>query len=196
MVSDKSLGFTWAINSRENKLTPWHNDTRLDNRGEMIILNIDDNFYDLVLNSAVVLAPDSASWYGEAQGMQFEVNVTVPERGAVKLCRVKIKNNSAQKVQARLAYYCEPVLGPNSSLERFICADTSPKGIILTSSWSDLKGYCALDLMEGKADSSEQEILRVYSSLQKYFPSWVGYNMAKCGGCIRACVSRLEKEDC
>ena len=30
--------------------------------------------------------------------------------------------------------------------------------------------------------------------LEKYFPTWVGYNMAKCGGCIRACVSMLEKK--
>ena len=35
---------------------------------------------------------------------------------------------------------------------------------------------------------------KVYTALEKYFPSWVGYNMAKCGGCIRACVSMLEKK--
>ena len=38
------------------------------------------------------------------------------------------------------------------------------------------------------------EIMKVYGALEKYFPSWVGYNMAKCGGCIRACVSMLEKK--
>lgn len=53
----------------------------------------------------------------------------------------------------------------------------------------------SLDLMEGKTEANEEEILKVYTALQKYFPSWVGYNMAKCGGCIRACVSRLEKKD-
>ena len=37
--------------------------------------------------------------------------------------------------------------------------------------------------------------MKVYGALQKYFPSWVGYNMAKCGGCIRGCVSRLEMKD-
>lgn len=53
----------------------------------------------------------------------------------------------------------------------------------------------ALDLLEGKTDvANEQEIMRVYGALQKYFPSWVGYNMAKCGGCIRGCVSMLEKK--
>ena len=52
----------------------------------------------------------------------------------------------------------------------------------------------ALDLLEGKSEASEKEIMKVYGALEKYFPSWVGYNMAKCGGCIRACVSVLEKK--
>ena len=53
----------------------------------------------------------------------------------------------------------------------------------------------SLDLMEGVTDvANEQEIMKVYTALQKYFPSWVGYNMAKCGGCIRGCVSVLEKK--
>ena len=52
-----------------------------------------------------------------------------------------------------------------------------------------------LDLLEGKTDvANEKEIMKVYTTLEKYFPSWVGYNMAKCGGCIRACVSVLEKK--
>ena len=42
--------------------------------------------------------------------------------------------------------------------------------------------------------ANEKEIMKVYNALAKYFPSWVGYNMAKCGGCIRACVSMLEKK--
>ncbi len=59
--------------------------------------------------------------------------------------------------------------------------------------WDENRGG-ALDLMEGVTDKAdEHEIMKVYTALQKYFPSWVGYNMAKCGGCIRACVSMLEK---
>ncbi len=52
-----------------------------------------------------------------------------------------------------------------------------------------------LDLLEGKTDkATEKEIEKIYIALQRYFPTWVGYNMAKCGGCIRACVSMLEKK--
>jgi epoxyqueuosine reductase len=52
----------------------------------------------------------------------------------------------------------------------------------------------ALDVLEGKAEANEREILKVYNALEDYFPSWLGYNMAKCGGCIRACVNMLEKK--
>jgi hypothetical protein len=52
-----------------------------------------------------------------------------------------------------------------------------------------------LDVLE-KADvkADENTVKKVYLALEKYFPTWVGYNMAKCGGCIRACVSMLEKK--
>ncbi len=51
-----------------------------------------------------------------------------------------------------------------------------------------------LNLLEGKAEADEHEIMKVYGALEKYFPTWVGYNMAKCGGCIRACANMLEKK--
>jgi epoxyqueuosine reductase len=44
--------------------------------------------------------------------------------------------------------------------------------------------------------ATEQEVLNVYSVLDPYFPTWTGYNMAKCGGCIGACVNMLEKTGC
>lgn len=53
----------------------------------------------------------------------------------------------------------------------------------------------SLDLLEGVTDvANENEVKKVYNALEDYFPSWVGYNMAKCGGCIRGCVSMLEKK--
>lgn len=59
--------------------------------------------------------------------------------------------------------------------------------------WDENAGG-SLDLLEGKCEANEKEIMKVYTALDKYFPSWVGYNMAKCGGCIRACISMLEKK--
>ena len=52
-----------------------------------------------------------------------------------------------------------------------------------------------LDLLEGKTNvANPEEITKVYRALAKYFPSGGGSTMAKCGGCIRGCVSMLEKK--
>lgn len=149
LVSDKALGFTWAVNSRENKLTPWFNDSRFDNKGEMLILKINGKYYDLLMGSSCVFTPESASWYSEAQGMRFEVNVKVPHKGMAKLCRVKITNNTGKSIKCKLAYYCEPVLGVNSTLSRMVQAKTIKDGVLVSSSWSNFKGYCALCVLGG-----------------------------------------------
>ena len=51
-----------------------------------------------------------------------------------------------------------------------------------------------LDVLEGKGPANEESVTNVYKALAGYFPNWVGYNRANCGGCIRACVSMLEKK--
>jgi len=44
--------------------------------------------------------------------------------------------------------------------------------------------------------ATEHEAINVYSVLDSWLPSVTGYNMAKCGGCIGACVNMLEKRGC
>ena len=52
-----------------------------------------------------------------------------------------------------------------------------------------------LDLFEKTLDDADEKtVVRVYTALENYFPPWVGYNMAKCGGCIRGCVSALARK--
>ena len=49
-------------------------------------------------------------------------------------------------------------------------------------------------MLESKGEADEQTVTDAYLALQSYFPSWVGYNMARCGGCIRACMENRFKE--
>lgn len=64
LVSDKALGFTWAVNARENKLTPWFNDTASDNRGEMVLLRAGGRIYDAVWGAAPVFGEGFAGMRG------------------------------------------------------------------------------------------------------------------------------------
>ena len=54
VVSQNSLGFTYAMNSRENKLTPWSNDIMRDNNGEMLLVKGLGRYYDIVSGSTAV----------------------------------------------------------------------------------------------------------------------------------------------
>ncbi|MCR5484402.1 MAG: hypothetical protein K6F09_02295, partial [Clostridiales bacterium] len=149
LVSDKSLGFTWAINSRENKLTPWSNDERTDNDGEALILDFKGQKYNMTLNSEAEFSPESAKWCGNAGELEYEITVTVPERGMVKMCSVKIRNKSHRQAGAGVIYYAEPVLGVDRTYQRFIKAEKIPDGVVMCSSFGETAGYSALTVAGG-----------------------------------------------
>jgi len=153
MVSDKSLGFTWAVNARENKLTPWYNDTRTDNRGELLILKLRDKSYDLLLNSVAEFTPERAKWYGKAGEIEYEILVTVPDKGMVKCCEVRLKNRSGSPISAELIYYIEPVLGVSRERQRFVKTEKTPDGILLNSPCAEVEGFAFL-AADGGADSA------------------------------------------
>ncbi|MCL2088430.1 MAG: DUF3131 domain-containing protein [Oscillospiraceae bacterium] len=111
LVSDKALGFTWAVNARENKLTPWFNDTMSDNRGELLIIKSGNRYYDLVNGSQAVFNPEFALWHGMAGNLRSTVRVTVPAKGMIKYIDAEIRNTSDKRAEIKLAYYFEPVMG-------------------------------------------------------------------------------------
>lgn len=131
LVSDSALGCTWAVNSRENKLTPWYNDTRTDNRGEMALLRLHDKVYDLVLGARAVFSPAYARYAGMAGGLKTTVTVSVPGKGMIKYMDVQVENPATHPVEIQLAYYTEPVLDVTRETARLIQSKTVEGGILL-----------------------------------------------------------------
>ena len=151
MVSDKSLGFTWALNSRENKLTPWYNDTMTDNRGEILFMKYNGVLYDIASLGKAEFTPQKASWSAEICGVKIRVEITVPKRGTVKKCLVEILNDSGSVRDFDLLYYTLPVLGVNRESSGVFFAEKNECGAVIHNSFSDIPGFFAL-LCEGKAD--------------------------------------------
>lgn len=120
LLSDKALGFTWAINSRENKLTPWYNDTMRDNTGEMLILSCDDSFYNMTNGANVEFSPLYASYHGNADGIITTTKVTVPKAGMYKDISVTLKNTLSEGKTVSAAYYCEPIIGSDTNAARLL----------------------------------------------------------------------------
>lgn len=151
MVSDKALGFTWAINSRENKLTPWFNDPASDNRGEMLIWKYNGVLYDIIAMSEAVFTPQKAVWNSEVGGVHFTVSVTVPERGMSKKISVSISNLSDSVKDGELLYYTSPVLGVSKNKTGVMFAEKVENGALISDAASSVVG-CMSVLCSEKAD--------------------------------------------
>lgn len=115
VVSQNSLGFSYALNSRENKLTPWYNDILHDNNGEMLLVRGNGCYYDIISGSRAIFEPNKADYYGLAQKTEFHTAVRVFERGMGKEITVSIKNTSAHEKSAAISYYIEPILGADKA---------------------------------------------------------------------------------
>ncbi len=111
IVSQNSLGFSYALNSRENKITPWYNDVMNDNSGEMLLLKGDNRYYDIIKGARAVFAPNKADYYGKTKAFELHTAVRVFEKGMGKELTVTVKNTSAYEKTCTLSYYAEPVLG-------------------------------------------------------------------------------------
>lgn len=109
LLSDKALGFTWAVNARECKLTPWYNDTMSDNRGELLVLKCGDHYYDLIDGAAAEFSPAYARYRSAVGKIECCVTVRIAPKGMRKMIDVELTNNGSP-VDAQLAYYTEPAL--------------------------------------------------------------------------------------
>lgn len=145
LVETGALGCTWAINARENKLTPWFNDTRTGNRGELLFLRVKNEVYDLVQGARTEFSPKQALWRGRAGKVESAVTVTVPDTGMVKYCEAELYNNGKEALELELVYYTEPVLGVDRQNARFIKSRWQEGVLSLHSPWNTaVPGYMAL----------------------------------------------------
>lgn len=149
LVTDRGLGFTWAINARENKLTSWSNDTTADLRGEMILVKIGQRIYDLCLNAYVTYSPSKAVYESEAEGLRFKVTVSVPGKFMSKVVTLEVENGRDREMTLEAAYYTEPVLSVSEATRRHIAIKKERDAVIMRNPWSQVSGCSFLSALEG-----------------------------------------------
>ena len=144
LLSNNSLGYTYAINSRENKLTPWENDTRTDNRGEMLIVKINNEYYDVVYGSTVEFSPENAVYYGECKYFRSKVTVSVSQRGMAKKISLEL-DWKVKNTKAKIAYYTEPVLAVSRDNSRMIVFSYEDDILFANNPLNkDIQGYMSI----------------------------------------------------
>ncbi len=111
LLTDRAIGCTWCYNSRQNKLTPWSNDTASGLYGERIFIKTDGRIYDAVKNASVYFSTEKAYYACTFENMKAVVTVEVPEKGNRKRITVEISDLSGTKRECEIIYFVSPVLG-------------------------------------------------------------------------------------
>ncbi len=122
-VAAEGGGFTWALNSRENQLTPWSNDPVSDRPGEALYVR-DEESGELWGPTASPIQDHGAHYsarHGQgysrfehaSHGIDLEMLVYVPMEDPIKISRLKIRNTSQRTRSLSVTAYVEWVLGPS-----------------------------------------------------------------------------------
>ncbi len=124
-ISESGAGFTWSINSRENKLTPWSNDPVSDSASEAIYI-LDEITGEVM--TPMSLGRSDRGTYRVRHGFGYsrflheeslvdqELTVFTPLDESLKLWNLKLTNRSDKVKYLSLTYYVEWVMGTQREL--------------------------------------------------------------------------------
>lgn len=111
LLSQNSLGFTWAMNSRENKITPWNNDTVRDCYGEALLIKSGGLYYDLIRGSRAEFTPSYCGYNGRLPYMDSRTEVKVYSEGDGKEISITLTNTTDLQQSFELVYRIIFVMG-------------------------------------------------------------------------------------
>ena len=124
-MSESGLGFTWCGNSQQNRLTSWRNDPVGDPPSEVIYLR-DEESGARWTPTALPIREQDAYRARHSQGytvfehnshaiaQELTVFVPIGENGdgdPVKVCRLRLRNDSSRPRRLTATYFAEWVLG-------------------------------------------------------------------------------------
>jgi len=148
VVTESGGGFSWSVNSGENRLTAWTNDPVTDEPSEALYLRDEE--------SAEIWTPTPGpagretgcniyhgqgytKWHKISHGLEQELLVFVPVDDPVKLIRLRLTNHSKRHRRITATYYVDWLLGALRSLSRskIDCVyDPESEAILARSRWN------------------------------------------------------------
>ncbi|MBR5424015.1 MAG: DUF3131 domain-containing protein [Clostridia bacterium] len=101
-----SLGFTWALDSRLNQLTPWHNDPCTPFPGETLLYISEGGAYDCLSGASVYFLDHAAVYGADCGGAQLRVTVRVDAKAMKKQVRVQFRGAGGRVVYRIVPRMC------------------------------------------------------------------------------------------
>ncbi|MBR1810616.1 MAG: hypothetical protein IJ766_03055 [Clostridia bacterium] len=149
LVTDRSLGFSWAINAAENKLTPWLNDAYTDRTGELLTACEAGAYTDIISGGSAIFSENRAVWRACSGGCVFATELTVPARGMRKQLRVTVKNIGTQPYDGQVSYTVNAVMGRDTRQGKYAFARAYRGGILLQNPCGGFDGFLFLHCVDG-----------------------------------------------
>lgn len=119
-ISESGGGYTWAENSRENKLTPWSNDPISDPQSEVIYIRDEETgeFWSLT-PQPVTTSSDFIVKHGFGysvfesgrQGIKHSLTMFTPLDATIKLNQITLRNTSNKNRKLSIITYIRPIMG-------------------------------------------------------------------------------------
>jgi cellobiose phosphorylase len=122
ITSEKGSGYTWSLNSRENKLTPWSNDAVLDPHGEALYIRDEQQgLYWSPLPGPVAGSPfyEIRHGFGYSTYQSSTLNIVqhvtqwVDSEDPIKLVKLTISNTDLMSRELSIFRYLDWILGIN-----------------------------------------------------------------------------------
>jgi cyclic beta-1,2-glucan synthetase len=148
VTSESGGGFTWALNSGENRLTPWSNDPVLDPPGEAVFLRDEETAEIWTPTPAPAGAATAhqirhgagyTKWQSHSHGFEHELLVFVTRRDPVKIARLRLRNGTLTTRRITVTYYAEWLLGAlRSTSRRHVSSryDADSRALLAHNSWN------------------------------------------------------------
>ena len=147
LVSEAGGGFTWSVNSGENRLTTWTNDPVTDRPVESLYLRDEETAAVWTVSPAP--AGSSACeirhgagytiWSQTSHGLEQELLAFVPLDAPVKIVRLRLRNVGQRFRRLTATYYAEWLLGALPSIARahIVCdQDPASHAILARNPWN------------------------------------------------------------
>ena len=146
-ISESGAGFTWAVNSRENRLTPWSNDPVSDPPGAVIYLRDEDTGTIWTPTPLPIREKEPYTIrHGQgytifehlSHGITQELLVFAPLDAPVKISLLRLHNHTNRRRRISITNYSELVLGfRRGTTVPFVITETDGENIFAKNPYNN-----------------------------------------------------------